>query len=249
MDVSWRIKELLAQSGMNQAELAQKAGVSQQYISAVSNGKKIPLENLETLCRCFHISLSEFFQPFSEVSEQTPQHLLSFFSECRDLSPEDIKPLIAMVQRLKAVRREALLASEESTSESSDNEDGVLKPVLGEAAAGRQAVYRPGDDEDCIRVPRRYASSDYYVIRAHGDSMEPLIHDGGCVVVHYDMPPSNGDLALIHQLGQADHEYLIKRYFEEGKMVRLVSVNKNYDDKILSPHQIARCERVVYVVT
>lgn len=47
-----RLKEEIKRSGMTQAEIANKIGVSQQAISSYANGQKMPaLDTLANLCK------------------------------------------------------------------------------------------------------------------------------------------------------------------------------------------------------
>lgn len=152
---------------------------------------------------------------------------------------------------MKAIRQEhtSVLLHEVPTSDNDLIEnDGTWKPILGDAAAGYEGVFRPADEDECVLVPKRYSSDDYYVIRAYGESMEPQIHNRSCVVVHRDMPPSNGDLALIRKHGAVDHELMIKKYYCNEGTVRLVSCNRKFNDIYLSPKDIALCERVVHII-
>lgn len=244
-----RIAELLQSNGMKQSDLVATGCVKKAHISRIIKGEVgVSLETLASICDALAVSLSDFFQP---IPLDIPPYLQKLIIQCRDLSLDEVNLLSDTVKHIKILRH-AVSSYDESEPESmvieeSENDD-VWKDILGDAAAGYEGVYRPADDGDRIRVPKRYASNDYYVIRAYGKSMEPRIHNGGCVVVHRNMPPSNGDLALIRKHGVADHELMIKKYFKEDEIIRLVSANPEFDDIRLEPECIALCERVVYIV-
>lgn len=55
-----RLKELMQQHNVNQAELADVAGVSQAFMSYVLSGKKIPsLDVLKRMAALFDVTLDE----------------------------------------------------------------------------------------------------------------------------------------------------------------------------------------------
>lgn len=69
-----RLKKLREKFGLSQAELADKAGISQPFIGAIESGRKSPtLRTLEKIANAMNISVLELLgseeEPSSEVSE------------------------------------------------------------------------------------------------------------------------------------------------------------------------------------
>lgn len=64
------IREIRKSKGMTQQELADKANLSLPFISFIENGKRAPsLESLIVILEVFDMSLSEFFLPYSQDSD------------------------------------------------------------------------------------------------------------------------------------------------------------------------------------
>ena len=248
MDISWRIKELIAQSGLSQAEIAKKTGFSQQYISAVANGKKIPLDNLERLCISLSTTIPEFFRPFSKDTPTVPRYLQEFTTLCSDLTYDDIQTLAFTAKHLKAVRQEIIssIPSVLSHCEVTDIHQPVH--IHGEAAAGLP-LYSETDANDVVELPSKYADPEHYrVIRARGDSMEPKIFTGDIVVAEIAVAPYEGQMALVHLAGLADDEYTIQRVYHDNGHIILRSYNTAYPDMIYTAEEIRSCEAVAKVI-
>ncbi|AQP53576.1 hypothetical protein BW732_04580 [Vagococcus penaei] len=64
------LREIRQSKGMIQQELADKANLSLPFISFIENGKRIPsLESFIVILEVFDMSLSEFFLPYSQDSD------------------------------------------------------------------------------------------------------------------------------------------------------------------------------------
>lgn len=72
MDVQKRIKQLMAERGWTDYQLAKEADLSHSTISNMFNRNNAPtLPTIEALCRAFRITLSQFFAEGSEPVELT----------------------------------------------------------------------------------------------------------------------------------------------------------------------------------
>ncbi len=61
-----RIRELRAEKGWSQEELADRCGLHRTYIGAVERGEQnISLVNIDRLATTLGVSLAEFFAPLS----------------------------------------------------------------------------------------------------------------------------------------------------------------------------------------
>lgn len=72
--------------------------------------------------------------------------------------------------------------------------------------------------------------------------MEPRIHSGDVVIVQKDVPPENGEVALVRLAGLADDEYTIKRVYLSNGVITLRSYNP-----ALSPHDLQMQMKFVLV--
>ncbi len=61
--VGKKIKELRAQAGLTQMELAWKSTLDRTYINSVENGKRnISITNIEKIANALNVSFSELFK-------------------------------------------------------------------------------------------------------------------------------------------------------------------------------------------
>jgi repressor LexA len=112
--------------------------------------------------------------------------------------------------------------------ESGDGRGGALVtlPLLGAVAAGRPI--EPIEHEEPIAVPREMVRrrADTFVLRVRGDSMvDEQIRDGDLVVVERREggEARNGETVVALVGGS---EVTLKRYYRQGRMVKLVPANE-----------------------
>lgn len=66
-DVLARIRDLLSKSNMNMYELAKRSHIPQSTLSSMFNKSTCPtIPTLESICKGFGITLSEFFAPLED---------------------------------------------------------------------------------------------------------------------------------------------------------------------------------------
>lgn len=246
-----RIADLMRMRGLKQVDLVDE-NTKKAHISHIINGRAgISLPALASICSKLDVSLSEFFEPFSDRSAIIPSYIQELSAFYNDLTYEDVQTLIVMAKRMKAIRQEASashppLADQKTSSE---EPDAVYYPVhvQGEAAAGAP-IFSEAFPDEWVNLPAKYADPERYrTIRARGDSMEPKIHTGDIVVTEIGVMPYDGQMALVFLNGLADDEYTIKRVYHRDGQIVLRSYNKAYNDMIYAPEEIRSCERVLDV--
>jgi repressor LexA len=94
-------------------------------------------------------------------------------------------------------------------------------PLLGYIAAGRPLDVVPSDDT--ITVPTELTSrGENYVLKVRGESMiDDGIHDGDFVIIAKRERAENGEMVVALLNG----EVTLKRFYSEGKRVRLQPAN------------------------
>ncbi len=114
-------------------------------------------------------------------------------------------------------------------------------PLLGTVAAGRPIEAVPRAEK--IAVPEdMIGKGPAYVLRVVGDSMiDDAIQDGDYVIVEQREDPRNGEIvvALINE-----EEVTLKRFYREGKMVRLEPANRAHE-AIRVPAESMRIQGIV----
>lgn len=107
-------------------------------------------------------------------------------------------------------------------SPSAENGSTVRElPLLGYIAAGRPLDVVPSDDT--ITVPSELTSrGENFVLKVRGESMiDDGIHDGDYVIIAKRERAENGEMVVALLNG----EVTLKRYYSEGKRVRLQPAN------------------------
>jgi len=118
-------------------------------------------------------------------------------------------------------------------------------PLVGRVAAG-QPILAEENIEELIDVPaflRR--DDDDFVLRVQGDSMADAgIFNGDFIVVHSQDQAQNGEI-VVALIGD---EATTKRFYNEGRTVRLQPENELYEPIIVNADEVELVGRVVGVL-
>lgn len=97
MDIGMRIRNLRLAKDLNVTELANKAFISQSYLSDIEKGRTAPsLDKLNIICDTLGISLSEFFGKVPEL----PAELIRLVENAQSLSEEEITLLSNFIEAI-----------------------------------------------------------------------------------------------------------------------------------------------------
>ena len=152
-------------------------------------------------------------------------------------SPSTVHAHLANLERAGLIKRDptkprALELTERTRSQPAD--DVHRLPLVGEIAAGGPLLADQNIQEH-LAVPDTLARGDgeEFLLRVKGDSMVNAgILDGDFVVVHRQADARNGEIvvALAGQDERADEaEATVKRFYREGRRVRLQPENASLD--------------------
>lgn len=118
-------------------------------------------------------------------------------------------------------------------------------PLVGRVAAG-QPILAEENIEELIDVPaflRR--DDDDFVLRVQGDSMADAgIFNGDFIVVHSQDEAQNGEIVV----ALVGDEATTKRFYNEGRTVRLQPENELYEPIIVNADEVELVGRVVGVL-
>ena len=118
-------------------------------------------------------------------------------------------------------------------------------PLVGRVAAG-QPILAEENIEELIDVPaflRR--DDDDFVLRVQGDSMAGAgIFNGDFIVVHSQDQAQNGEIVV----ALVGDEATTKRFYNEGRTVRLQPENELYEPIIVNADEVQLVGRVVGVL-
>ena len=212
--------------GLNQAELAERVGVSRNTVAGwETNHSRPDLGTLPALCRALKISLNAFFG-LEKKRTAEENRVLEVFSE------------------LEAQDRESILWQMEALRDRRAEQRRMKKPVpipkvvtlfrneLG-AAAGFGAALGEAQGEKMVLLADRDTERADEVITVCGRSMEPTFYDGDQVLVQHTKELREGEIGIF----LVDNEGYIKEYRKDG----LHSHNPEFRTMTFHEDQSVRC--------
>ena len=147
-------------------------------------------------------------------------------------SPSTVHAHLANLERAGLIKRDptkprALELRREPKSEPARAADVHRLPLVGEIAAGGPLLAEE-NVEDHVAVPEPLAhGGEEFLLRVKGDSMVNAgILEGDLVVVRRQQSAQNGDIVVaLAGADEAADEATVKRFFKEGRRVRLQPEN------------------------
>ena len=218
--------------GMNQAELAERVGVSRNTVAGWETSHSRPdLGTLPALCRALGISLNAFFG-LEKKRTAEENRVLEIFSALEAQDRESILWQMEALRDRRAAAREK--AREEETIRFAEPPRTVSLFVneLG-AAAGFGAALGEAQGEKMILLADRDTERADEVITVCGRSMEPTFFDGEQVLVQHAKELREGEVGIF----LVDNEGYIKEYRKDG----LHSHNPEYRTMTFREGQTVRC--------
>jgi transcriptional regulator with XRE-family HTH domain len=224
--------------GMNQARLAEEAGVSRNAVAGWETGHSRPdLGTVPSLCKALGISIEAFFGEETERSEEE-RCLLKVFGL---LDRRDREAILWQVEALaEGRRRQAAAEAPKKTAGSMRKTEEVPVPRfvtvyesdLG-AAAGFGAALGEAQGEEIRLLADAETERADEVITVSGRSMEPTFMEGDRVLVEHTGRLRPGEIGIF----LVDNEGYIKEYRQDG----LHSHNPAYGMIPLSGEETVRC--------
>jgi repressor LexA len=158
-------------------------------------------------------------------------------------SPSTVHAHLANLERLGLIKRDP--TKPRALDVVQDLRPPRPLPLVGRVAAG-QPILAEENIEDLVDVPaflRR--DDDDFVLRVQGDSMiEAGIFNGDFIVVHSQDQANNGEI-VVAMVGE---EATTKRFYQEGRSVRLQPENPNHDPIIVNADEVHLVGKVVGVL-
>jgi repressor LexA len=133
--------------------------------------------------------------------------------------------------------------------------EGMIQvPLLGRIAAGApipvpDSDFSPFGYDTSIELTRDIVkdAENIYALEVQGDSMiDALIHDGDVVVMRHQPTVENGELAAVWLRDQ--EETTLKRFYLEGKQVRLQPANPTMQPMLYPADSVEVKGKVVCVI-
>jgi len=235
------LEKLAAPLGVSYEHLMEKAGYitpsSGESWNSIINDIEEAINN-NSFDQIINIIADEYSITFKEAKNKIRLAIEHFHEMPEDLQ---IKIISLLAHKNKTEKGEIIsckfnnpneLEIQEIPNAYEINKNNIrLVPVLGKVAAG-QPIYADENIEDYypvdISMLRIYDNdlSNYFYLRIHGNSMEPLINDGDLVLVRKG-PAENGDIAVVLC---EEEEACVKKiqYAPGGDILILISRNPDY---------------------
>ena len=215
------IRKLRNSMGLTQKELGKKVGVSNSAIANYEKGFRAPLQDtLFKLAETFNVSVNKFF-PYDFESSSNDSPLLTQITDT--------------AAKLHTPRQKKVLtfAQDQLDEQEGRVEEKILSYYTlicnGAVSAGTGEWLEDEYKEEITISADKVPSSSYdLVLRVNGDSMEPLFQNHEYIFVRNTTEIRNGQIGVFI----VDNEAYLKKAYVEKDHLRLVSLNKAYDDLV-----------------
>lgn len=232
MDFKQRLSDLLVQNNHSQAELARFVGVKNNTVNDwINKGTSPKIENLYRIAEFFDISFDNLF-----TNAETSSNSLS----------EDEVELLKYYNQLPVNEKNRLIGRAEAIAEMYAEVTPepvptmiVIKHSVYSVSAGTGDML-DADEWDTIDVPDSpEARKADFCLTIHGNSMEPVYYNGDIVLVKEQQSIEKGQIGIFIIEGCG----YIKKFGGD----RLISLNEEYDDILLSDYdpEDIRCSGLV----
>lgn len=209
------IKTICAEKDISLSELARRTDMAKSAISRYFNkSRQFPLNRVND---------------FAKALNTTPEYLL-------DVTPNNIilNDINTIYSQLEQQRQEKVFSY---AKKQLDEQESLLRdePVLYEVkvteklAAGVGYPYQENNETYSVYTYRDDLPNYDLACTITGDSMEPKYHDGDVALIQLGYDNIHGGIYAVDYDGKT---FLKKVYFEGG-YIRLVSLNKKYDDMVI----------------
>ena len=168
MKISTRIKQIMKEKGMTQADLSKESGISKSTLSEWLNDKYEPKQNSIYI--------------LSETLGVNPTWLMGL-----DVDKENKLDISLIYNELKQPRQQKVYNFAEHELEEQRLEEEYNDDYLGQTAAGA-----PIEGQQ----PIPFIGATTVNLLVNGDSMEPNFHDGDIIKYHPQPELENGEIGV-----------------------------------------------------
>lgn len=247
MDLGQKIKKIRLSLGMTQQKLADKSNVSKGYISMIEKGvnpttkkKLVPtLEKISAIASAFNMTVDE-------VVKGTDDEIII---QTKPIFPSILDQIMTTASKLKNARQTKVLSFTQAQLDEQEGNSINILPYsdficYGAVSAGT-GEWLGEEYKEEVTLPASIVPNQAFdfVLRVNGNSMEPLFKDDEYIFVRKTEDIRNGQIGVFVVDGEA---YLKKAYLEKD-CLRLVSLNKNYEDLLFNGQNDIKLVGVVVI--
>lgn len=214
---SKKFNELLCRYSKKQIDLSRDLDIPKSTLTGYVKGTSLPTPgNVQKIADYFSVKKSDLDLRFSNQTKS------------------DTTALTTVYEQLEPPRQEKVFTY---AKKQLDEQESLLRdePVLYEVkvteklAAGVGYPYQENNETYSVYTDRddlpNYDIASYIT----GDSMEPIYHNGDVALIQLGYDSIHGGVYAVDYEGKA----FLKEVYFEGDSIRLVSLNKKYDDIII----------------
>ena len=244
--ISTNINSLLSNRNYKQIDLSRGTGIPASTLTGYVKGSSLPIPgNVQKIADFFGVKKSEIDPRFkSPTSSINSSNIIS-----TDAPNSTVQAITDTVVQLHPERQENVLGYAQSELDAQNsvqeeiaeyNSDKIVPlypedeqeeiELYGEASAGT-GIWLSDESIETILYPRPVPKHDI-ALRVRGNSMEPLFQDGEIVFIKKTKNVNNGQIIIII----VNNEAYIKKLYKKNQEVKLISLNPDYNDIILTEY-------------
>jgi phage repressor protein C with HTH and peptisase S24 domain len=228
---SIKLNELLNLNNKKQIDLHRDLQIPKSTITGYVKGTSLPtMGNLQKIADYFNVLKSDIDLRFKTANNNTEDGLkLSLLAKYEKLNLDRKKKVVdyAGVQLKEQMRQQNKVHS------INDTKNVYYVDVLGAVSAGT-GEWLTREQHEEVSVNNKPPEYDF-AVRVNGDSMTPLFSDGQIIYVNrvFETSEVRSNQFVIAELN--GNAYVKKIVFSDNRRsCRLISLNKNYDDIVIT---------------
>lgn len=248
MAITSRMKEARIRKGLTQERLAKEIGVAKSTYTGYEKGNSEPnMLILSRIMNVLDIDANFLFQDEMEDlrdSNATPEemeHIVKKYRSLDQYGKEAVDGVLDVEHRRCEEDRKAreakakILHDEKTEMEVSEEIACFILPCYLHPSSAGTGEYSSGDEWEELTMTKRPPRGTSYVVRVHGESMEPTFHDGDKVFVRAGAEVMPGQIGIFVMDGD--------QYIKELGEGFLISHNPAYEP--LRIKDDTRCQGLV----
>lgn len=232
---SAKFNELLSLHNKKQVDVHRDLNIPKSTITGYVKGTSLPtMGNLQKIADYFGVLKSDIDLRFKNKDDASDDglefHLLSNFSKLQKNRQQNV-----VAYSSKQLKEQMQEENTKITSiEEAKDHYQIKYPVelLGSVSAGTGEYLQDWKPEEILvdNIPDEYD----YALKVNGDSMEPLFADGQIIFVIKVTNENLFELSNRIIVADLNGDAFVKKIVVKPDELRLVSLNKEYEDKIVT---------------
>jgi phage repressor protein C with HTH and peptisase S24 domain len=219
LEFGQKIREVRQSKNLSVRQVATDANLSFSYLSKIENGhRKIPSNQfLERLAKGLHVDVADVFAwagvTDKVLSNQSNSIATQIYNVSVSLHPARQKRVYSFAEQQYHEQNNVIDLPAAQNIE-----------LYGAVSAGTGEYLLDGKPE-VVEYDGDVPDHDFAVV-VNGDSMLPLFEDKQIIFVKKTTEVRSGQIVI----ADYDQQAYVKKFMQDGTCVRLVSLNKKYDD-------------------